>query len=204
MTTNIPEAEIVGPDTLEGYLEVGVPGAEPMKLPATVRNFLADQLTLEVPRSCGTAATSSLVGQGNSLGLTLAGSAESFQISGTVVWIRDPGDEDGPLTLGLKLERPRLATQRFLEKYLPSPVRDRQGFWVRWDEVKAKPPPSKSFLSPIQHYLAGLGLLLGGLTLQLNGGPVLKFFGLALLICACVELGSTVTRYLQSRKRSLP
>jgi hypothetical protein len=166
------------PKTAGIFLEIQRPGEEPIELPVEVRNFTRDLVTLEVEGSWGGMIGPSLVGRGCVLHLAPGGSG-TLNLPGAVTWTRDAEAGEDYLTLGLKLAYPPRTAERLLGDHLPEmPHRDIQGLWERWDQARAV-SRSQAALSSLQHLLAGLGLLVGGLTLQLSGGKVLKTFGVA-------------------------
>jgi hypothetical protein len=202
MPRNQVETEMETSQSSGMVLEIDGAGAGPLQFPATVRNFAADLVTLEVHEYWGEAMGPSLVGRGGSLHLTPAGSDSSLSIPGTVTWARDDNGS-APLILGLKLDRSVLTAPRALEALLPQKPRDIQGLWERWDQTKGK-PVSKAAFTPMQHYLAGLGLLVGGLTLQLHGGKTLTLFGAAAVVYGGVVIGSTALWHWWRKKRGSP
>ena len=198
MPHNQVEAEGDSPQSLGIFLEIRGQGGEgPLQLPAIVRGFGADLITLEVHDLWGRVGCSSLVGQGGSLHLPAAGSDGTQNLPGTVTWAREAGGHLGQWTLGLKLARPSRTTLRLLEDRLPHPPADIKGLWERWEQARTG-RVSAAVLSPRQHCLAGLGLLVGGLTcltMQVNGGKALKWFGVVWSICGCVVIAATALWY---------
>jgi len=200
MPRNHEEEELDSPNNLGIFLEVERPGEKPMELPVQVRNFTRDLVTLEVQGCCGGEVGSSLVGRCCNLHLVPAGSDRALDLPAAVTWIRDAEAEEDHLTLGLKLTQSSRITERLLGEYLAPRHRDLQGLWERWEQARAA-PVSEEALSPMEHFLAGMGLLVGGLTLQLHGGKALKIFGLAWCLYGGVVIGGTILWHWWRRRR---
>ncbi len=194
------EELLAGSQTLGVYLEIERPEGKPMEFPVIVRNYTRDLVTLEVEGSWGGEVGPSLVGRCCSLHLIPAESERSLDLRGSVTWTRDAGEQEEHFTLGLKLRQPPRVAERLLESYLPSRPRDVQGFWERWEQTRAV-PMSKKALSPLEHFLAGLGLLVGGLTVQLQGGKAMKTLGGAWCLYGVVVLAGTALWYWWQRRR---
>ena len=200
MSRNQEEEELDSPMNLGIFLEIERPGEKPMELPVAVRNFTRDLVTLEVQGCCGGEVGSGLVGRGCNLHLVPAGSERGLNLPGSVTWIRDAEGEEDHLTLGLKVAHSPRTTERLLGDHLPPRHRDIQGLWERWEQARAA-PMDKGPLSPLEHFLAGMGLLVGGLTLQLHGGKALKIFGLAWCLYGGVVMGGTILWHWWRRRR---
>jgi len=196
------EEGLDAPQNVGVYLEIERSEGKPMEFPVTVRNFTRDLVTLEVEGSWGGEVGPDLVGRCCSLHLAPAGSERSLDLRGSVTWTRDAGDEEEHFTLGLKLIQPPRLAERLLEDRLPPRPRDIQGLWERWDQARAAPITMEDGLSSLEHFLAGLGLLVGGLTLQLQGGKAMKTFGDAWCLYGFAVMAGTALWCWWRRRRN--
>jgi hypothetical protein len=87
-----------------------------------------------------------------------------------------------------------------LSNLLPHPSQDMKRLWDRYDQVRKGPANSDW----VQYcYIAGIGLLLGGLTLQFSGSPVYKVCGWGLWLLGSLGIAGKIVRPFWPKQPSI-
>jgi hypothetical protein len=85
----------------------------------------------------------------------------------------------------LELEDPSLEVRQALENQLSIVTKDIKELWDHWDRLQEKVPlPSTSQAI----YIVGLGVVIGGVALQMWGPDDYKTFGFILVLYGCATL----------------
>lgn len=170
-----PQKQELSPDSSWISLEIAGQQEEgAAQLPVTLKKVAGRVATLEVSNAWRLMKWETLQGQQGFMHLTPREGGEPKVLEGTVVWARLGGVEKRRLHLGLELAHPDPPLTRLLEAYLTQTPKDMKELWNRWDEVHATPAGA-----PLGRklYLAGLGLILVGMILQLAGPKAIRIIG---------------------------
>jgi len=174
--TNLPDLEILAP--AEGGL--------PFHLPVVIKSLSAGGVILEVHYPPEGLDLREFQGRGGLIHLPLSGNGREMTIRGTVLWTRPQASDNPNFLMGLELAEPTLEMRQALEDHLPIATKDIKELWDSWDRLQEKaapaPPPSQAV------YVVGMGVVLGGVTLQMWGPDNLKSFGFILVLYGCAAL----------------
>jgi hypothetical protein len=149
-------------------------GQTPFQLPVLVQNFSMDKVTLEVINPWIIGDWQHYRGQDCVLRLPGAQSQQPISIHAKISWTRFNVDGQLPLSLGVHMTKPPGEALIRLGAQITHSPQDIKGLWERYDRVQEVPAKSKWVY---YFYLAGLGLLLGGVVLQLKVSSYYKNFG---------------------------
>jgi hypothetical protein len=155
-------------------------------LPVTVKSLSATGVILEVRYPPGGLDLRELQGRSSVVHLPLTGNGREMAIPGKVVWTRPQVGNDPLFLLGLELENPTLEVRQALEEQLPIAAKDIKELWDQWDQTRKQPRSSVS--SPQGIYLVGMGVVLGGLGMQLFGPEGVKGLGFIMVLYGCATL----------------
>lgn len=167
------------------FLEIRLKeGEAPLEVPVIVENLSLALLTLEILRLPQALDWGQLSQRPLNLRLKLPGHGEGLILPGRVAWTR-PALGSG-VSLGLELARITGEVRKFLEAQILHSPRDIKEFWGRWDRFRESPVRQL-----LQHriYLAGLGLVAGGLSLRLLGPGALDWPGLVFILLGFMAIG---------------
>jgi hypothetical protein len=104
------------------------------------------------------------------------------------------------LSLGLQLIKPPGEAISRLSNLLPHTSQDIKGLWDRYDQVRKSPANSDW----VQHcYVAGIGLLMGGLALQFAVSPVYKTCGWGLWLLGSLGIAGKIIRPFWPKQPSI-
>jgi len=169
--------------------EVLSPSGEspPFHLPVAVKSLSAGGVILEVRYPPEGMNLRELQGRNGVINLPGAGNGKEMAIRGKVLWARPQASDNPNFLLGLELEDPTPEVRQALEDHLPINTRDIKELWDQWDRFQEKPSPPAS---PTQQavYVVGMGVVLGGVALQMWGPENLKSFGFILVLYGCLAL----------------
>lgn len=161
-------------------------GGPPFHLPANIKSLSAGGVILELQYPPDGLDLRELQGRSGIINLPDTAAGKGRNIRGTVQWTRPQGGDNLKFLLGLELEETSLEVRQALEERLHIATKDIKELWDHWDrlqEKEAKPPaPSQAI------YMVGLGVVVGGVTLQLWGPDNLKSFGFILVLYGCAAL----------------
>jgi preprotein translocase subunit Sss1 len=116
---------------------------------------------------------------------------QPLKIKAQITWTRFGGTGQPPLSLGLQLIKPPGNAISRLSNLLPHTSQDMKRLWDRYDQVRKSPANSEW----VQYcYIAGIGLLLGGLVLQFASSPVYKVCGWGLWLLGSLGIAGKVIR----------
>ena len=161
-------------------LVLEVPGQKkpsPLLIPVLIQNLSMGGVTLAVSNPWGIADWDRYRGENCILRVNDPDGQELVNINAKIAWTKVGGNGQPPLSLGLHMIKPSAEALRWLNGLLSHNSQDIQGLWDRYDQVREIPGQSQ-----LVHlsYIAGLGLLVGGLVLQFTGSPTYKMCGWAL------------------------
>lgn len=163
-------------------------GGPPFHLPANIKSLSAGGVILEVNYPPDGLNLRELQGRGGIINLPVAGNGSGMAIRGKVQWTRPQGPDNPRFLVGLELEDPSLEMRQALEDQLTIATKDIKELWDHWDRLQEKPPPPPSSSQGV--YVVGLGVVLGGVTLQIWGPDNLKSFGFILVLYGCAALAA--------------
>jgi hypothetical protein len=159
----------------------------PFHLPVAVKSLSAGGVILEVHYPPEGLDLRELQGKGGVVHLPASGNGKEMAVRGKVLWARPQASDNPNFLLGLELEEPTLEVRQALEDHLPINTRDIKELWDQWDRFQEKTAPRAS---PATQgiYVVGLGVVLGGVALQMWGPENYKSFGFILVLYGCVAL----------------
>ncbi len=169
--------------------EINLPSGAglPFHLPAAIKSLSAGGVILEVHYPPEGLDLREFQARGGVIHLPQAATGAEMAIRGTVLWTR-PQDGDHPyFLLGLELEDPTLEVRQAIESHLPIATKDIKELWDHWDRFQEKPAAAASS-SQQGIYVVGLGVVLGGVVLQMWGPENLKGLGFILVLYGCMTL----------------
>ena len=161
-------------------------GGPPFHLPAKVKSMSAGGVILEVHYPPEGLDLKEIQGRGGIINLPAAAKSAEMAIQGQVQWTRPQGGDNQLFLLGLELEDPSLEVRQALEDQMAIATKDIKELWDHWDRLQEKAPPLPSTSQAI--YIVGMGVVLGGVVLQMWGPENLKSFGFILVLYGCVAL----------------
>jgi len=189
------EAETIGSPALR--LEIaGQEAKTPHLIPVLIRNLSAGGVTLTVTNPWDIPDWDRYRGEDCVLWVEDPVGGEPINIRAQIAWTRFGGPNQPPLSLGLHLVKPPGEAIRLLSNLLFHTPQDIKGLWDRYDQVRKS--PEKSDLVH-QCYIAGLGLLLGGLLLQLAGSPAYQMYGWVLWLLGSLGIAGKIIRPLRQK-----
>lgn len=173
----------------------------PYHLPIVVKSLSATGVILEVHFPPEGLNLKELQGRGTIIHLPVTGNGGKMAIRGKVLWSRPQVGNDPLFLLGLELEDPTLEVRQALEDQLPIATKDIKELWDQWDQSRETPRPPPDASSQQGIYLVGMGVVLGGLGVQLWGPENVKSLGFILVLYGCITLAvkSLCTLWRQRR-----
>ena len=190
--TTPPDFEILAP----------AGGGLPFHLPVVIKSLSAGGVILEVHYPPEGLDLRELEGRGGVIHLPVAGNGTEMAIRGTVLWTRPQASDNPNFLLGLELAEPTLEMRQALEEQLPIATKDIKELWDHWDRLQESPKPTPPAASQ-SVYVAGLGVVLGGVILQTWGPENLRSFGFILVLYGCVALaGKSIWSLWRQRRET--
>jgi hypothetical protein len=198
MISGQPEAEaaITGSPSL--VLEISGQNTQtPILIPVRALTLSMGSVTLAVGEPWLQADWERYRGRNCVLRLESPSGEQLIDLNAKISWSKPSGDDQSPLLLGLEIAKPSSEAFKRLNDHITHCSEDIKGFWERYDQVRIT--PSYSHLA--QHfYLAGLGLLTGGVVLQFSSSPAYKMFGWVLWLLGSLGLaGKMIYSWRQKR-----
>lgn len=193
------ETETTGyPDLI---LEIPGQGAKtPCLIPVLIRNLSAGGVTLTVTYPWDIPDWERRCGEASVLRVNDSGGGEPVHIRAQIAWTRFGGPGQPPLSLGLQLLKPSDEAISRLSNLLPHTSQDIKGLWDRYDQVRKSPANSDR----VQYcYIAGIGLLLGGLVLQFANSPIYKMCGWGLWLLGSLGIAGKIIRPFWPKQASI-
>jgi len=157
----------------------------PFHLPANVKSLSAGGVILEVHYPPDGLDLRELQGRGGIINLP-GNNGKTKTIQGKVQWTRPQGGDNLKFLLGLELAESSLEVRQALEEHLHIATKDIKELWDSWDRLQKKAAPAPAPSQAI--YVVGMGVVLGGVTLQMWGPDNLKSFGFILVLYGCAAL----------------
>lgn len=191
-----PETPTTGSPVL--MLEIaGHEAKTPRLIPVLIRNLSTGGVTLAVTNPWDIPDWDRYRGEDCVLRVEDPVGGESVNIRAKIAWTRSGGTGQPPWSLGLQLIKPPGEAIRWLSNLLPHTSLDIKGLWDRYDQVRESPGNSNL----VHHcYIAGLGLLLGGLVLQFAGSPAYKVYGWVLWGLGSLGIAGKIIRPLWQKQ----
>jgi hypothetical protein len=194
-----PEPGTMGYPTLR--LEIaGQETKFPRLIPVTIRNLSTEGVTLTVTNPCDIPEWDRYRGVACVLQVEDPEGGEPVNIRAQITWTRFGGPGQPPLSLGLQLIKPPGEAIRRLSSLLPHTSQDIKGLWDRYDQIRKNPEKSDWVRL---WYIAGLGLLLGGLVLQSTGSPVYKMYSWLLWLLGSLGIAGKIIRPFWPKQPSI-
>jgi hypothetical protein len=163
-------------------------GAPPYHLPVKIKSLSAGGVIMEVHYPPGGLDLRELQGRGGIINLPAAVNGAGMTIQGQVQWTRPQGSDNPYFLLGLELDAPSLEARQALEDQLAIASKDIKELWDQWDRLQEKKPPAPRPQSSQAIYVVGMGVVLGGVALQMWGPENLTSFGFILVLYGCATL----------------
>ena len=161
-------------------------GGPPFHLPVSVKSLSAGGVILEVNYPPDGLDFRELQGRGGIINLPSDANGKGISIQGKVQWARPQGGDDPRFQMGLELEDPSMEVRHALESQMSIVTKDIKELWDHWDRIQEKVPLIPSPSQAI--YVVGMGVVLGGVALQMWGPDDLKSFGFILVLYGCATL----------------
>jgi hypothetical protein len=161
-------------------------GGPPFHLPMKVKSLSAGGVILEVNYPPDGLNLRELQGRGGLINLPATPNGKEVAVQGKVQWARPQGPDNPQFLLGLELEDSSLEVRQALEGQLNIVTKDIKELWDHWDRLQQKVPFVPSSSQAI--YVVGMGVVLGGVALQIWGPDDLKSFGFILVLYGCAAL----------------
>jgi len=191
-----PGMETTGTPSL--ILEVtGQKEPTPRLIPVLIQNLSMGGVTLAVATPWGITDWDHYRGKDCVLRMKDPGGQKVVTVKAKISWTKIGGTGQPPLSLGVQMVRPSKEMLRRLSELLTHTSRDIRGLWDRYDQVRELPGPPQ-----LVHrgYIAGLVLLVGGLTLQFTSSPAYKMWGWALWLLGSLGIaGKIIWPFRQKR-----
>jgi hypothetical protein len=185
-----PRAETAGSPALR--LEIaGQEANTPSLIPVFIRNLSTGGVTLTVAHPWSISDWDQYRGADCVLRIEDPGSGAPFNIRGKITWTRFGGTSQPPLSLGFQMIKPPVEAISRLSNLLPHTSQDIKGLWDRYDQVR-KSPGNTDWVH--RCYIAGLGLLLGGLVVQFASSPSFKVYGWVFWLLGTLGIVTKVLR----------
>jgi hypothetical protein len=201
MTSANPLAEAGSLSPPEPVVEISRPdGTAPLRVPVTIHSLSQGGVTLGVTIPWIVDAWEPFRGQKCTLNLQDRNNLEITAINGKISWVKATSLDLSAVSLGVELISPSpQALKRLSDQLVHTPV-DIKGLWERYDQVKQAPAPSRL----MQHsYIAVVGLLVGGVLIQVAAPHPYKMFGWGFWLLGSLGIALTVLRSLRA-KRGMP
>jgi hypothetical protein len=141
-----------------------------MRLPVSVQGTDIGQVVLRLSHSLPEFMWESLVKLNAKLYLAVPEEPEIMEVPGKVAWLKVSGT-GRPQTLALELSQPHPKFQKLLRQLIAHAPADIKELWQRWDQAKDQDPAEK-----VLNYHVGLGLMLGGIVVNLAGPKTGSYF----------------------------
>lgn len=177
-------------------IETGDGGA-PARVPAVMKSLAGATLSLEVVNPANLVGWERIIERPARLCLSSGDKGKATYVEGKVSSAKWVGEKKWRLQVGLELSHLGINTYKLLERHLMTSPKDIKELWERYDQVRETVP-----LTPANRkfYLAGLGLLLGGLILQMTEPRALKMLGWVLWFFGTLGVaGTSIWSLLQKR-----
>ena len=169
-------------------------------IPVFIRNLSTGGVTLTVANPGAILDWDRYRGEACVLRMEDPQGGEPVNIKAQITWTRFGGTDQPPLSLGLRLIKAPVNAISRLSNLLPHPSQDMKRLWDRYDQVRKGPANSDW----VQYcYIAGIGLLLGGLTLQFSGSPVYKVCGWGLWLLGSLGIAGKIVRPFWPKQPSI-
>jgi hypothetical protein len=193
-----PEAAITGSPSL--VLEIGGQHAQtPFQIPVRALTLSMGLVTLAVGKPWLLADWERYRGRNCVLRLEGPSGEQLIDLKAKISWSKYNDDSQSTMLLGLKIAKPSGEAFKRLSDHITHCSQDIKGLWERYDQVRTI--PAHSHLAH-HFYLAGLGLLIGGVVLQFSSSPAYKMFGWVLWLLGSLGLAGKLFYSLRQKQIS--
>jgi hypothetical protein len=202
MTSGSSKSATISPGSPALMLEVASKEKPtPLLIPVLVHNLSMGGVTLAVPNPWIIADWHRYRGQDCFLLVENSPGQEDLasKIKAHITWSRFGDIGQPPLLLGVQLTKPATGFMRQLSTHLAPTAQDIKGLWDRYDQVQESPAPSNLVY---YLYIAGLGLLIGGLLLQFTHSSSYQIFGWVLWFLGSLGIAGKVLRSFRQKRAS--
>ena len=193
------QAEIAGSSALR--LEIARQETNtPLLIPVLIRSLSTRGVTLTMTNPGDIPDWDRYRGEACVLRVEDPEGGQPIEIKAQITWTRFGGTGQPPLSLGLQLIKPPGNAISRLSNLLPHTSQDMKRLWDRYDQVRKS--PANSVL--VQYcYIAGIGLLLGGLVLQFASSHVYKVCGWGLWLLGSLGIAGKIFRPFRPHQPSI-
>jgi hypothetical protein len=182
-----PETAPADPPSL--VLEIaGEQEPTPYLIPVLAQNLVMEGITVAVINPWVITDWDSYRGRDCVLRVAGSGGQPPETIQAKISWFKFGGDINSPLSVGLNMINPSGEALQRLSDHINHPFQDIRGLWEKYDQMQKMPTPNLMD----RFYLAGIGLLIGGVVLQLVGSPGYKSLGWVLWLLGTLGIAIKV------------